>query len=758
MCLLQGGRRRRWCVLRTYAQNEASIDIYLDESKTRYKGTVSLDKEQAPILIVKNADSKRRKTMKQCYLSLKVGKNSYHFTTDSFRELKEWCALIRQAMDNGKYLQLYAVNVNAIATPLIVILFCCNLHVSNFTTSGNTFSGRVTEPNNIEEGALNVKFNSNCIALLCPIKEVPLKTWRLDCVTSFGQCGGIFMFESCATCSDSGAAKCSINIIQEKPSTILNILERAIRNNPNTGEVHLERSILGDVYHCDHDCSRPRFLVPAYSDPNLFRSASVSPQKGLVVPVHIHDHLETVPSSTLDSSDSGLPGTPQHPDTLSVSSSIPSPTGSNKSTPSLKTKEKTSPHRLRSHSNQMKENRNISDTRPPPIFGEGRVRRQSEPQQFHQRVSDETQNMSENLAQHHHPRLMYAMINHETTPKLVRKDNPTSPVPYATVQTSNRFFSDTTPPVKERYNRLQPLDEPDYDNQVIYDEPNCEPCDTPFSPSSWSAHESRKNSASSGVGANSCKSPIHSCASQSNYRPGSDVEEREEDFVEIPPQIPKHRRRPPVKELVKLNDGVLVEKPRPLRTRLHSTSELLDSPQPKNNFHTPHKIRGSMDDLARRRSKSVATGSERQLKGSTDLLARLHEEDEMLNKVLNASKKQRNEELLEARDRVGELNRPFKFSMDELEYDEPDPDAVFETCSNLAEYQRHVYSSPSHIDKVLTKVTSDSVRGYAYKIAIPLANTQYDVPRTKAPVPDLSKVRHDAPPKPVRHKSTDQFY
>ena len=554
------------------------------------------------------------------------------------------------------------------------------------------------------------------------------------------------MFESCPTCSDSGAAKCSINIIQEKPSTILNILERAIRNNPNTGEVHLERSILGDVYHCDHDCSQPRFLVPAYSDPNLFRSASVSPHKGLVVPVHIHDHLETVPSSTLDSGDSGLPGTPQHPDTLSVSSSIPSPTGSNKSNPSLKIREKTSPYRSRSHSNQMKENRNMSEIKPPPIFGEGRVRRQSEPQQSHRCVSDET----------HHPRLTYAMINHETTPRLVRKDNPTSPVPYATVQTPNRFFSDTAPPVKERYNRLQPLDEPDYDNQVIYDEPNCEPCDNPFSPSPLSPHESRKNSASSGIGANICTSPMHSCVSQSNYRLGSDVKEREEDFAEIPPK--QHRRRPPVKELVKLNDGVLVEKPQPLRTRLHSTSELLDSPKPKNNFHTPYKIRGSMDDLARGRSKSVATGIERQLKGSTDLLARLHEEDEMLNKVLDASKKQRNEELLEARDRVGELNRPFKFSMDELEYDEPDPDTVFETCSNLAEYHRHVYSSPSQIDKVLTKVTSDSVRGYAYKIAIPLANTQYDVPRTKAPVPDLSKVRHDAPPKPVRHKSVEQFY
>lgn len=54
-------------------------------------------------MVVKNADSKRRKTMKQCYLSLKVGKNSFHFTADSFRELKEWCALIRQAMDNGNF-------------------------------------------------------------------------------------------------------------------------------------------------------------------------------------------------------------------------------------------------------------------------------------------------------------------------------------------------------------------------------------------------------------------------------------------------------------------------------------------------------------------------------------------------------------------------------------------------------------------------------------------------------------------------------
>ena len=98
--LLQGGRKRRWCVLRTYTQTEASIDIYLDETKLRYKGTVTLDKEMMPMLIVKNWDSKK-KSPKNCFLSLKVGKHTYQFTADSFRELKEWSSLIRQAMDNG---------------------------------------------------------------------------------------------------------------------------------------------------------------------------------------------------------------------------------------------------------------------------------------------------------------------------------------------------------------------------------------------------------------------------------------------------------------------------------------------------------------------------------------------------------------------------------------------------------------------------------------------------------------------------------
>lgn len=74
----------------------------MDDTKTRFKGTISLDKDLCPMLIVKNFDSKKR-TPKNVYLSLKIGKRNYLFTTDSFRELKEWSALLRQAIDNGKH-------------------------------------------------------------------------------------------------------------------------------------------------------------------------------------------------------------------------------------------------------------------------------------------------------------------------------------------------------------------------------------------------------------------------------------------------------------------------------------------------------------------------------------------------------------------------------------------------------------------------------------------------------------------------------
>ena len=95
--------------MRKFSPTEASIDLYVDDSKSRYKGSISLDNSAAPILIVKNADKQHRRMSRQCYIVIKVGKGTFQFTCESFRELKEWCALIRQAMDIGKSQSSYKV-------------------------------------------------------------------------------------------------------------------------------------------------------------------------------------------------------------------------------------------------------------------------------------------------------------------------------------------------------------------------------------------------------------------------------------------------------------------------------------------------------------------------------------------------------------------------------------------------------------------------------------------------------------------------
>lgn len=84
-------------MLRTYSSVEASLDIFLDDSKTRYKGSICLDKEAQPLIVVKSSDDRSS----SYYIILKVGKNSYHFTTDSHKDLKEWAALLRQVIDPG---------------------------------------------------------------------------------------------------------------------------------------------------------------------------------------------------------------------------------------------------------------------------------------------------------------------------------------------------------------------------------------------------------------------------------------------------------------------------------------------------------------------------------------------------------------------------------------------------------------------------------------------------------------------------------
>ena len=611
---------------------------------------------------------------------------------------------------------------------------------------------------------VNVKFNSNCISLLCPIKEMPLKTWRLDHITSFGQSGGILTFECCSTCSDPSASRCAINIVQEKPTTILNIMERAIRSNPNTSEIHYERSILGDIYHCGHDCTQPR-LIHGVSDPSLFRSTSASPQKGFFITADVHRDIFGVPpippSCTLDSNDSGLPGTPQTEEALSEASSIPSPTGSNKSNPSFKPKERGSPYRSPKHVHNGHQGvfkaRSMSDSRPSPQAGDDLkyyARRQSDELQHH--FNDEPRKMNgEVVTSPHHPRLQYAMISHEP-PKLIKREPDT--VSYAILKTSPEKRQQSSSPVLPRYSRLRPLDE--NDDEQIYDEP-CDLIDNPFSPT-----PSRK-----GSGSRPERSPkISMQSSGSYYAPGSDLHERTEDFQELPPPVPPHQRASKAKQQPQINVvPVRTENQKSTRRRLQSSSDILEASSTRQcNSLEGLRSRGSMDNLdqlGRNRSNSVAVAgsgfANRELKGSLDLLARLHEEEEKMTKVLNASKWKPNEEMLERRDRLGELNRPYKFNLSDLEFDNPDPDMIFETTSNLADYHsRQLYSAPSSVDKVLTKVASNTVRGYAYKINIPVANTQYDVPRraAHAPVPDLAHVRADAPPKPVRYTSSENLH
>ena len=640
---------------------------------------------------------------------------------------------------------------------------------------------------------VNVKFNSNCIALLCPLKEAPLKTWRLDHITSFGQCGGILTFECCSTCSDPSTCRCSINIIQEKPATILNLMERAIRSNPNTSEIQYERSILGDIYHCGHDCTQPR-LLPAYSDPNLFRSTSVGSTKGVVVPVDVHSHQNGEPSGTLDSSDSGLPGTPQQEESLSIASNgLPSPTGSNRSNPGSNMKqqrEHSSPFRSPKHTSHLGapqghyKGRSMSDSKPTSGMQAESLRMYAKRQSDeHIHASKYSDSQVSSQQHHHHPRLTYAMISHDSSPKLIRKAEvkmtcsaPSPSVAYATVASN----SDVTPQMRERkstYNsELQPVDEKH--ESVIYDVPNCEFLiePHPFSPPSTPAHgRGRNDSRSSNTShsqspTNNIRTPRISVQSTAgSYTPGSDIVDRREDFEELP--VPRHKRlaRQEFEPAVGVN-GFYTPKERgpQRRRRLQSSSDVLEAPRQSYNFQVT-RLRGSMDNLdqigKKNRSHShaditVGQDRERQLRGSADLLARLHEEDENLTKVLRASRNERNEELypLQTREELDELNKPYRFRLDDLDYDEPDPDTILETCSSLADYRSHLYSSPNHSERVLSKVASNTVRGYAYKITIPISNTQYDVPRRTAPTPDLSNIRPDAPPKPIRCTSTEQLH
>lgn len=563
---------------------------------------------------------------------------------------------------------------------------------------------------------LNVKFNSNCIAVICPIRETAIKTWRLNHITSFGQCGGILTFECCSTCSDPGTSRCSINIVQEKSSTVLNLMEKAIRSNPNTTEIHYERSILGDIYHCDHECGQPQRLLPAYSDPNIYRSA-MSPHKEVSnVPIDIHEF--EVPHSTVSSghrlsSDSGFPDTPlpQH-DVVSINSNTPSPTEAN-SSPSVSKKNTTS------SSHMLKHGTRISTVPPPAVI---HARSFSETAQalendsaFEKRHRTETDpTTGTKFAE---GKLNYTDIKTQSSP-VRRKRIDSDGIQYSTVLHDSPRTSQ----------KLEPVNEDD----GIYD--------TPFEPTYWEVTDNGAYSPPPGV--NSQRSSrsdsstgipyvvrVTSAHSTSNlYAAGNDIKDRDDDLGNLSchfPAVPtrnKRAPRPQVKEVVKIFNGGSQQQRG--RSRLHSTGDVLDC-MPDFKKSPRRNMRGSVDNLSH-------AG---RVHGSNDMLSKLREQDELLTKFLARSRNERNDEFSDTRE---DLNRPYKY----------ESDCMSPTNTRSG---RSSVTSERGVDRVLTKVASDTVRGYAYKIQIPLSDTIYDVPRRSAPAPNLTNMRSDAPPKPQRY-------
>jgi hypothetical protein len=584
------------------------------------------------------------------------------------------------------------------------------------SSPGFLFSGKITEPLNIEDGMVNVKFNSNCIAVICPIRENAIKTWRLNHITSFGQSGGILTFECCSTCSDPGTSRCSINIIQEKSSIVLNLMEKAIRSNPNTGEIHYERSILGDIYHCDHECGQPQRLLPAFSDPNIYRSASVSPQKEVAVPIDINNEFE-VPAlgtqSSGKSNDSGFPDTPlPNHDVSSNTSSSPSPTDSavkvshvakpRSSTVSIPSSITQSPAHVRSFSETA------AQLKDDDVAHERRMTIDTEPA------------YSSKFG-----KLKYTdVLTSQSSPRRARFEDP---VQYVTVQHDS-------PSRDSKSSRLERVDE----NDGIYD--------TPFEPGFWEAPEggpfsppgpsvSQRSSRSD----SSTGQPITVRLTPSHVTPFSSGSDVRGDRVEEP-NVPSRQRRanrPQAKETVKLFGGSEGNQQQGRgRSRLHSTGDVLDCmPDFRKN------PRGSVDNL-----HQVGNG----FIGRSDLLSKLHEQEEILSKFLARSRNEKNDEYGSA-GKSDTLNKPYRI------FEETDHEVDLDNYNRFASptHPRSGRSSSSSdrggMDRVLTKVASDTVRGYAYKIQIPLSDTVYDVPRRAAPAPNLANLRVDAPPKPQRY-------
>lgn len=578
---------------------------------------------------------------------------------------------------------------------------------------GSLFSASIVEPNALEDGTVNVQFTSNYIALLCPIKEISIKRWRLEHIASFGQCGGMLTFECCPRCSDPNYSRCSLNIKQEKPSTILTLMEKAIRENPNTSEIHYERSILGDIYHCSHQCSTSPRLLPALSDSNLYRiNSTSSPYSDRKKPEDLKVSIPSsnlrrhgsdvdltiiVHSNTLESNDSGLPGTPQLEDSPRSSAFISSPTCTNgkPSSPTKKSVKISSPsHRSRCNSDtanrytQLPFRESVTPGRETDDNESGFVT----PSMLLHQHSEPRQNGSlpSSIPRSGSPSKTVTPVARSWTPSVYNK--------LETVTESNNLSP--PPPPTRRESRFRPVSKsppnilPKHSSPIKSAHiPNGAPPPPPKlitrvkseskTTSDTSDHESRLEQVrDSSMDRDHPIADLSLPEVPSRHRSGTHILHRE-----LPPTLP--------------------------RERAQSQSDVLEVSRP-----SPSKFRG----ISKSTSDELDDDEEEEMCYEYDTLSELKE-----------------------------IN-PF-FRLEDLEYDETDGEGAHEVMSNLADYRRHKngYCEPAVIDKVLNKVASENVRGYAYKISIPVAgNVVYDVPRRSAPMADPKHINPNAPPKPLR--------
>lgn len=546
----------------------------------------------------------------------------------------------------------------------------------------------MVEPHSLDDGTVNVQFSSTYIALICPVREISIKRWRMEHITSFGQCGGMLTFECCPRCSsDPNITRCSLNIKQEKPSTILSAMEKMVRDNPKTSEIHYERSILGDIYHCSHQCGSK--MLSAVSDTDLHKLTGPRHKRNVIEtslpPPDLSTAREFDFSSTFDSNDSGFPGTPHSDDSQRSSSQLSSPTYSG-GKPSPIKKQPSPPFvRTRSCSEDPRY------TQMPPL--------------------DPVQSLT------HHGVACSRVTTYQERESCLTAS---LPIGYSPIKTSS----------KDNYNKLEPVSEvnryasngpptPPERRESRYPPPKSNSPPLMFGHGGYSS-PSRSRVVPIVLGKTPPPPKVLSTRQKSSEGQSSHSDQvrdsssnRDQPVADLAPPLPS---RP---QMFRRNTELITrELPGSLpRQRSQSQSELLDGSR---SMPTKHTLRSTSEE-------------EDSECGDYDSLQELKSFNPM-------------------------------FRLDDLQYDETDGDHINEVMSNLADYRRQkginhgAYVKPAIIDKVLSKVACDTVKGYAYKISIPVAgNVVYDVPRRLAVEADPKHDNPYAPPKPIRKmtKSTE---